>query len=300
MQLPEKFLQRECRRRSSTRQCAIPNPPPRRPKRSTSCRGGRFGRCGCNRGRCWRRFRGFTQQSSHLRRIQCGQTLASAARLFRGDRGLAPLLSFCNPFGDFRTDGTADSGRGYGSRRRRCGRRRCGCSGCGRFIRLTQQCGDFGVIQRGQTLTRATRLLSRDGRLAPFLSLRHPLGDFLADASPPGPEARPPQRSGRVRQAEQQRRERSPAAAGTPEPPSSHDMGCPALRASISASVSSGSPLRWRYACSMPITELLSAGRGKGGSCPRIPVLDSSAIRSFTPSSHRELRRPRHPVLLGE
>ena len=33
----------------------------------------------------------------------------------------------------------------------------------------------------------------------------------------------------------------------------------------------------------MPMTELLSAGRGKGGRCPRIPVFDSSAIGSFTP-----------------
>jgi hypothetical protein len=31
------------------------------------------------------------------------------------------------------------------------------------------------------------------------------------------------------------------------------------------------------------MTELLSAGRGKGGRCPRIPVFDSSAIGSFTP-----------------
>ena len=41
-------------------------------------------------------------------------------------------------------------------------------------------------------------------------------------------------------------------------------MGRPAFNASISASVSSGSPSRWRLACSIARNELLSALLGKG------------------------------------
>jgi len=64
--------------------------------------------------------------------------------------------------------------------------------------------------------------------------------------------------------------------------PFSHDMGRPAFNASISASVSSGRPSRFRLACSIARNELLSALLGKGGRCPRTPCPapwgESSAI----------------------
>jgi hypothetical protein len=72
-------------------------------------------------------------------------------------------------------------------------------------------------------------------------------------------------------------------AAGVEATPRSHGICSPAFRAAISSSVSGGRFLRWRYACSMPITELFNAGRGQGGRWPRTPLaklfVDSSAIR---------------------
>ena len=75
------------------------------------------------------------------------------------------------------------------------------------------------------------------------------------------------------------------AGAEAPEPsPASHGMGTPVLRASMSASVRSGKPERWRYACSAEITELLRALRGHFGSRPSAPpavFVDSSDIRPY-------------------
>jgi hypothetical protein len=73
------------------------------------------------------------------------------------------------------------------------------------------------------------------------------------------------------------------AEAGEAASPLSHSMDWPAFNASISASVSSGRPLRWRHACSIPITQLLSAFLDQGERCPRKPFTtllgESSAIR---------------------
>jgi hypothetical protein len=77
-------------------------------------------------------------------------------------------------------------------------------------------------------------------------------------------------------------------AALAPAPPASQGMGTPAFRASTSASVSPGNPLRWRYACSMAITELFSGLRGRGGRCPRMPpAFDCSSAISPYPVSRQ-------------
>src|SRR5208282_2044152 len=72
------------------------------------------------------------------------------------------------------------------------------------------------------------------------------------------------------------------AAGVMAAPPLSHGIGKPAFNASISASVSSGRPSRFRQACSIAISELLSCFLGKGGRCPRTPfptlLVESSAI----------------------
>ena len=109
------------------------------------------------------------------------QALAATARLFGGDGGLAPLLSFRHPLGNFRADGTAGS-----FCRRRCrGRRRSG--GCrrrrARLNRFTQQGRHLRIIQRRQALAATARLLGGDGGLAPLVSLSDPFGDFFADGS---------------------------------------------------------------------------------------------------------------------
>src|SRR5208282_309270 len=72
------------------------------------------------------------------------------------------------------------------------------------------------------------------------------------------------------------------AAGVMPAPPLSHGMSTPAFNASISASVSSGKPSRFRQACSIAMSELLSCFLSKGGRCPRTPfatlLVESSAI----------------------
>jgi hypothetical protein len=70
--------------------------------------------------------------------------------------------------------------------------------------------------------------------------------------------------------------------------PVSHGMGWPAFNASISASVSSGRPSRFRQACSIAMSELLSCFLGQGGRCPSRPFTtllgESSAICTCPPT----------------
>ena len=58
------------------------------------------------------------------------------------------------------------------------------------------------------------------------------------------------------------------AAGAEAASPLSHDMGRPAFNASMSASLSSGRPSRFRQACSIARIELLSGFLGQGGRCP--------------------------------
>ena len=133
---------------------------------------------GCYRCLCGRRF---SQQGCDFRIGEGRQALAATARLFGGDGGLAPLLSFRHPLGNFRADRSARRLCRHGRRRRRCS------SGCRRrragLYRFTQQRRHFRIVQRRQALAAAARLLGGDGGLAPLLSFRHPFGDFFADAS---------------------------------------------------------------------------------------------------------------------
>ena len=179
--------------------------------------------------------RRFAQQSGHFRIGQCRQAFASTPRLFGGDGGLAPLLSFRHPLGNFRADGTAGS---FCRRSRRCGRsrcrRRCRSRRAGLYW-FTQQGGHFRIIQRGKPL-RPRRACS-----AAMVDLLHlfPCATHLATSSlmPPAAAAGGAAAAGADAAGVAATGAGVLAgAAGAAAPPTSHGMGCPALSASISAS----------------------------------------------------------------